>query len=67
MAREQGTTPKKRTDSDWGSRGGDAETYTVQSRKKVREVIEKQIEEFLDSGGKIQEIETGKTGDHSVH
>ncbi|MDE1465248.1 hypothetical protein [Spartinivicinus poritis] len=67
MAREQGSTPKKRTEGDWGSIGGDAETYTVQSRRKVREVIEKQIEEFLNSGGTIQEIESGRTGDHSVH
>ncbi|WP_163831403.1 hypothetical protein [Spartinivicinus ruber] len=67
MAREQGTTPKKGSDGDWGNIGGDAETYTVQSRKKVRETIEKQIEEFLNSGGTIQEVESGRTGNHSVH
>lgn len=67
MAREQGTATKNKSGSGWGSKASDSATHTVESRKKIRETIAKQIEEFISSGGEIQEVESGRTGDHSVH
>ena len=67
MAREQSPAPKTKPAGEWGSKASDSETHTVESRKRIRETIAKQIEEFLSSGGEIQEVESGRTGDHSVH
>ncbi|WP_263081830.1 conserved oligomeric Golgi complex subunit 6 [Endozoicomonas sp. Mp262] len=46
-----------------GSRDEPAEERTVESRKKLRESLSNQVEEFLKKGGKIQEIPTNVTAD----
>ena len=46
-----------------GSRDEQAETRTVASRKRLREQMQSEIEAFLISGGKIQEVEASKVAD----
>ena len=46
-----------------GSRDEPAEERTVESRKKLRESLNNQIEEFLKKGGKIEEVPTNVTAD----
>ena len=46
-----------------GSRDEPAEERTVESRKKLRESLSNQVEQFLKNGGKIQEIPTNVTAD----
>ena len=46
-----------------GSRDEPAEERTVESRKKLRESLNNQVEQFLKKGGKIQEIPTNVTAD----
>lgn len=46
-----------------GSREEPAEERTVESRKKLRESLNSQVEEFLKRGGKIQEVPTNVTAD----
>ncbi|WP_330924476.1 hypothetical protein [Candidatus Sororendozoicomonas aggregata] len=46
-----------------GSRDEPAEERTVESRKKLRQSLNNQIEEFLKNGGKIEEVPTNVTAD----
>ncbi|PJE79432.1 Transcriptional regulator SutA [invertebrate metagenome] len=44
-----------------GSRDEPAEEHTVESRKKLRESLNKQIEAFLQNGGEIEEVPSNAT------
>ncbi|MDD7804485.1 MAG: hypothetical protein PUP46_02720 [Endozoicomonas sp. (ex Botrylloides leachii)] len=46
-----------------GSRDEPAEERTVESRKKLRESLNGQIEDFLKKGGKIEKVPSNVTAD----
>ena len=46
-----------------GSRDEPADQRTVESRKKLRESLNAQIEEFLAQGGEIEEVPSNVTSD----
>ncbi|KEQ14072.1 hypothetical protein GZ78_25930 [Endozoicomonas numazuensis] len=46
-----------------GSRDEPADQRTVESRKKLRESMNAQIEAFLNSGGEIEEVPSNITAD----
>ena len=46
-----------------GSRDEPAEERTVESRKKLRESMDAQIQEFLKNGGEIEEVSSNISAD----
>lgn len=64
MARKKTNAPTGFNGADigfLGSRDEPAEERTVESRQKLRESMQSQIEEFLKKGGQIQEIPSNVT------
>ncbi len=46
-----------------GSKDEAAEQRTVESRKKLRKILEAQIQDFIKKGGQIKEVDTYVTAD----
>ena len=46
-----------------GSKEEAAEQRTVESRKRLRKILDAQIQEFIAKGGEIQEVDTHITSD----
>lgn len=44
-----------------GSKSELAEERTVESRKKLREMLDTQVQQFIDSGGEITHVDTNVT------
>ncbi len=46
-----------------GSKEESADERTVESRRRLREMMDSQVEEFLAKGGKIEEVPSNVTAD----
>ena len=46
-----------------GSRDESPEERTVESRKRLRDMLNAQVQEFIESGGEITNVETNSTVD----